>query len=73
MNAGQKLALVEAIIAAIKANLLDAAGNLKPLPDLAGFSATIQAVMAALVTAGVAIPADVDKAVAGLVAVLAIV
>lgn len=74
MTARQKLELVRSVMAAIETNLLDpTTGNLKPLPDLSGFSATIQAVLASLTAAGVVIPPDVDKAIAGLVAVLAIV
>jgi hypothetical protein len=74
MTAKQKLDLADTILAAVKTNLLDATtGELKPLPDLGGVSATIQAVMAALIAAGVTIPVEVQKAIDGLVAVLAIV
>lgn len=73
MNAGQKLALVEAIIAAIKTNLVATDGTLKPLPDLVGVSGTIESVVAAITASGLVIPPDVQKVIAGLVAVLAIV
>jgi hypothetical protein len=73
MNAGQKLALVEAIVVAIKANMVAADGTLKPLSDLSDISSLIQAVEAAITSAGITIPADIQKVIAGLVAVLAIV
>ena len=73
MTAAQKIDLVEAILTAIKSNLLATDGTIKPLPDLAGVSGLIQAVVAAVTSAGIVIPPDIEKVIAGLVAVLAIV
>jgi hypothetical protein len=69
----QKIDLIKAILAAVESNLLNATtGALNPF-SLEELSLAVEQSIAAITADGVVLPANVQKALAGLVAVLAIV